>query len=73
MFYNQADYIETASGNKVCRKSVLCGPQNIMILGKVSFAGVCFCGGTHIIQWGCFFIFRQSSKKAASSEEIWQM
>lgn len=35
MFYNQADYIETASGNKVCRKSVLCGPQNIMILGKV--------------------------------------
>lgn len=36
MFYNQMDYIETASGNKVCRKSVLCGPQSIMILGKVS-------------------------------------
>ena len=35
MGYQQADYIETASGNKVCRKSVLCGPQNIMILGKV--------------------------------------
>lgn len=37
MFYNQMDYIETASGNKVCRKSVLCGPQSIMILGKVGF------------------------------------
>ncbi|KAH9417406.1 dynactin 5, p25 subunit [Dermatophagoides pteronyssinus] len=41
MFYNQMDYIETASGNKVCRKSVLCGPQSIMILGKT------------IVQEGC--------------------
>lgn len=37
MYYNQIDYIETASGNKVCRKSVLCGPQSIMIMGKVLF------------------------------------
>lgn len=37
MFYNQAEYIETASGNKVCRKSVLCGSQNIVLHGKVSY------------------------------------
>lgn len=34
-YYDAADYIETASGNKVCRKSVLCGSQNIMLHGKV--------------------------------------
>jgi len=34
MFYLQDEYIETASGNKVCRKSVLCGSQNIMLLGR---------------------------------------
>lgn len=35
MYYDQATFIETASGNKVCRKSVLCGSQNIMLHGKV--------------------------------------
>ncbi|RWR99812.1 dynactin subunit 5-like protein, partial [Dinothrombium tinctorium] len=34
VFYNTTDYIETASGNKVCKKSVLCGSQNIMLHGK---------------------------------------
>ncbi|CAG5120778.1 unnamed protein product [Candidula unifasciata] len=33
-FYNSAQYIETASGNKVSRQSVLCGSQNIVINGK---------------------------------------
>ncbi|KAJ6216208.1 hypothetical protein RDWZM_007365 [Blomia tropicalis] len=45
MFYNQADYIETASGNKVCRKSVLCGSQNIMILGKTIVQEDCIIRG----------------------------
>lgn len=36
VFYNQQDYIETVSGNKVCKKSVLLGSQNIMLHGKVS-------------------------------------
>lgn len=35
VFYNQQDYIETVSGNKVCKKSVLLGSQNIMLHGKV--------------------------------------
>ncbi|XP_059142397.1 dynactin subunit 5-like [Physella acuta] len=33
-FYNSPQYIETASGNKVSRQSVLCGSQNIVINGK---------------------------------------
>ena len=35
IIYEPNEYIETASGNKVCRKSVLCGSQNIMLHGKV--------------------------------------
>ncbi|XP_064479865.1 dynactin subunit 5-like [Ornithodoros turicata] len=34
VFYNKQDYIETASGNKVSRGSVLCGSQNIVLNGK---------------------------------------
>lgn len=34
-YYNPPDYIETISGNKVCRNSVLLGAQNIMLHGKV--------------------------------------
>uniref|UniRef100_A0A9J7YV90 Dynactin subunit 5 n=1 Tax=Cyprinus carpio carpio TaxID=630221 RepID=A0A9J7YV90_CYPCA len=37
ILYNKAEYIETASGNKVSRQSVLCGSQNIVLNGKVSF------------------------------------
>ncbi|RZC43146.1 dynactin subunit 5 [Asbolus verrucosus] len=35
MNYNKNDYVETASGNKVCRQTVLCGSQNIILQGKV--------------------------------------
>ncbi|KAK7112969.1 dynactin subunit 5-like [Littorina saxatilis] len=34
IYYSSAEYIETASGNKVSRQSVLCGSQNIVINGK---------------------------------------
>ena len=33
--YDKAEFIETSSGNKVSRKSVLCGSQNIHLNGKV--------------------------------------
>ncbi|KAJ9599800.1 hypothetical protein L9F63_026349, partial [Diploptera punctata] len=33
--YNKAEYVETASGNKVSRQTVLCGSQNIVLSGKV--------------------------------------
>ncbi|XP_064478998.1 dynactin subunit 5-like isoform X2 [Ornithodoros turicata] len=34
VWYSKQDYIETASGNKVSRNSVLCGSQNIVLNGK---------------------------------------
>jgi dynactin-5 len=43
--YNQSEYIETASGNKVCRKSVLCGSQNIMLMGKTIIQSDCIIRG----------------------------
>jgi dynactin-5 len=43
--YNQAEYIETAQGNKVCRKSVLCGSQNIMLHGKTIIQSDCIIRG----------------------------
>ncbi|KAK2576723.1 hypothetical protein KPH14_005378 [Odynerus spinipes] len=35
IYYNMAQYVETASGNKVSRQTVLCGSQNIVLHGKV--------------------------------------
>ncbi|KAH1020218.1 hypothetical protein HUJ04_009923 [Dendroctonus ponderosae] len=35
IYYNKHEYVETASGNKVCRQTVLCGSQNIILQGKV--------------------------------------
>ncbi|XP_047001341.1 uncharacterized protein LOC124618910 [Schistocerca americana] len=34
-YYNKSEYVETASGNKVSRQTVLCGSQNIVLSGKV--------------------------------------
>ncbi|CAD7086044.1 unnamed protein product [Hermetia illucens] len=34
-YYSRDEYVETASGNKVSRQTVLCGSQNIVLNGKV--------------------------------------
>jgi len=33
-FYTKEEYVETMTGNRVSRKSILCGTQNIRISGK---------------------------------------
>ncbi|KAI8802633.1 dynactin, subunit p25 [Cladochytrium replicatum] len=33
-YYEKGDYIETETGNKVSRKSLICGSQNIILGGK---------------------------------------
>ncbi|XP_046551709.1 dynactin subunit 5-like [Haliotis rubra] len=45
VFYSNAEYIETASGNKVSRQSVLCGSQNIVINGKTIIMTDCVIRG----------------------------
>ncbi|CAH1273064.1 dynactin subunit 5 [Branchiostoma lanceolatum] len=45
IFYNKAEYIETASGNKVSRQSVLCGSQNIVLNGKTVIQSDCIIRG----------------------------
>uniref|UniRef100_A0A1A8BMM3 Dynactin subunit 5 n=1 Tax=Nothobranchius kadleci TaxID=1051664 RepID=A0A1A8BMM3_NOTKA len=45
IFYNKAEYIETASGNKVSRQSVLCGSQNIVLNGKTIVMNDCIIRG----------------------------
>lgn len=39
--YDKTEYVETATGNKVNRKSKLYGSQNIILNGKVTFNGSC--------------------------------
>ncbi|KAI9003181.1 putative dynactin Arp1 p25 subunit RO12 [Gaertneriomyces semiglobifer] len=34
VYYDKSEYIETDTGNKVSRKSVICGSQNIVLGGK---------------------------------------
>nr|XP_008121732.1 PREDICTED: dynactin subunit 5 [Anolis carolinensis] len=45
MLYNKSEYIETASGNKVSRQSVLCGSQNIVLNGKTIVMKDCIIRG----------------------------
>lgn len=45
VYYEPSNYIETASGNKVCRRSVLCGSQNIMLNGKTIIQSDCIIRG----------------------------
>jgi len=43
--YSKAEFIETASGNKVSRQSVLCGSQNIVLNGKTIIMSECIVRG----------------------------
>ncbi|XP_066868224.1 dynactin subunit 5 isoform X1 [Kogia breviceps] len=45
LLYNKFEYIETASGNKVSRQSVLCGSQNIVLNGKTIVMNDCIIRG----------------------------
>ncbi|XP_065185166.1 dynactin subunit 5-like [Sycon ciliatum] len=45
VFFSKSEYIETASGNKVSRKSVLCGSQNIVLNGKTIIKADCIIRG----------------------------
>ncbi|ELU09048.1 hypothetical protein CAPTEDRAFT_176585 [Capitella teleta] len=44
-YYTKSEYIETASGNKVSRQSVLCGSQNIVLSGKTIVMSECIVRG----------------------------
>ncbi len=41
--YNKNDYIETLTGNRVSKKSILCGSQNIRLSGKVKCLYLMIC------------------------------
>ncbi|KNE70610.1 hypothetical protein AMAG_15370 [Allomyces macrogynus ATCC 38327] len=43
--YDKAEYIETDTGNKVSRKSVICGSQNIVLGGKTIIQTDCVIRG----------------------------
>jgi len=62
VYYTKADYIQTASGNKVSRQSVLCGPQNISLAGKsIVKPGVILRGDLQLLRIGKFVIIGDSS------------
>ncbi|KAJ1983493.1 hypothetical protein H4R33_004726, partial [Dimargaris cristalligena] len=54
--YSRAEYIETETGNKVSRKSVICGSQNIILSGKT------------IIQTGC--VIRGDLRRAGTGHAV---
>eukprot|EP00927_Polykrikos_kofoidii_P016825 TRINITY_DN17629_c0_g1_i1.p1 TRINITY_DN17629_c0_g1~~TRINITY_DN17629_c0_g1_i1.p1 ORF type:complete len:228 (+),score=45.76 TRINITY_DN17629_c0_g1_i1:122-805(+) len=69
-YYNKADYIYTASGNKVSRQSVLCGSQNIALAGKsIVRPGVILRGDLQLLRLGKYVyigdgcVLRPSYKK----------
>lgn len=62
VFYNKGEYISTASGNKVSRKSVLCGSQSIHITGKsIIKPGVMLRGDLAILRLGKYVIVGENS------------
>ncbi|KAG1051820.1 hypothetical protein G6F43_005997 [Rhizopus delemar] len=44
-YYNRSEYIETDTGNKVSRKSIICGSQNIILGGKTIIQTDCVIRG----------------------------
>eukprot|EP00811_Abedinium_folium_P010279 NODE_19508_length_840_cov_2.635344.p2 GENE.NODE_19508_length_840_cov_2.635344~~NODE_19508_length_840_cov_2.635344.p2 ORF type:complete len:193 (+),score=60.17 NODE_19508_length_840_cov_2.635344:83-661(+) len=74
VYYNKLEYILTASGNKVSRKSVLCGSQNISLAGKsIVRPGVILRGDLQLLRIGKFVsigedaVVRPSHKKYKGS------
>lgn len=62
IYYNKADYIQTASGNKVSRHSVLCGSQNISLAGKsIVKPGVILRGDLQLLRIGKYVIIGENS------------
>jgi dynactin-5 len=45
VLYKKSDFIETTSGNKVCRRSIMCGSQNIVLQGKTIVMADCIVRG----------------------------
>ncbi|CAG8451960.1 5908_t:CDS:2 [Funneliformis caledonium] len=45
VYYPRSEYIETDTGNKVSRKSVICGSQNIILGGKTIIQTDCVIRG----------------------------
>ncbi|KAF8311751.1 putative dynactin Arp1 p25 subunit RO12 [Clavulina sp. PMI_390] len=45
IYYPKAEYIETDTGNKVSRRAVIAGPQNIILGGKTIIAGTAIIRG----------------------------
>ncbi|KAI7849103.1 trimeric LpxA-like protein [Circinella umbellata] len=45
VYYNRSEYIETDTGNKVSRASVICGSQNIILGGKTIIQTECVIRG----------------------------
>eukprot|EP01067_Filipodium_phascolosomae_P004843 Filipodium_phascolosomae@DN2823_c0_g1_i1.p1 len=61
-YYNKSEYIQTASGNKVSRKSVLCGSQNIQLSGRsIIKPGVVLRGDLALLRIGRFVIVGENS------------
>merc|ERR1719195_324467 len=80
IYYNKADYIQTASGNKVSRQSVLCGSQNISLAGKsIVKPGVILRGDLQLLRIGKFVfigdrsVLRPSYKKYKGSFSFFPM
>ncbi|CAJ1352809.1 unnamed protein product [Effrenium voratum] len=61
IYYNKAEYIQTASGNKVSRGSVLCGSQNISLVGNsVVKPGVVLRGDLQLLKIGKYVIIGEN-------------
>mmetsp|Transcript_89580 Transcript_89580/g.256629 ORF Transcript_89580/g.256629 Transcript_89580/m.256629 type:complete len:216 (+) Transcript_89580:90-737(+) len=70
VYYNKADYILTNSGNKVSRKSVLCGSTNISLAGKcVVKPGVILRGDLHLLRVGKYCIIGDGSVLRPSTKQ----
>jgi len=62
LLYSKAEYLQTASGNKVSRQSVLCGSQNITLAGKsIVKPGVILRGDLQLLRIGKYVIVGDNS------------